>query len=142
LRSASAHQAPNLSAVLGIACALCACSSGGQTKPERHDFSDDAGRTCQATLEKTSPTAPVVSESVSCDSAGKQCSHDAAPCFQLNIDSMSYQIRNCPACCEGSASSFVLADCNTLVCTTDNDCVYAQSKCQAGICTCPQGYCD
>jgi len=142
LSSALARRAASLGAALVVACALAACSSGGQTKSERHDFSDDTGRSCQATLERTSPTAPVVGESVSCDSAGKQCSHDASPCFQLNIDATSFQIRNCPACCEGSASSFVLADCNALVCTTDSDCVFGQAKCEAGSCTCPQGFCD
>ncbi|HXK20231.1 MAG TPA: hypothetical protein VNG33_20610 [Polyangiaceae bacterium] len=121
---------------------LFGCSSGGSTKAELHAFNDDAGRACQATLEKTSPTAPVVSESVSCDSAARQCSSESVPCFELNIDAQSYQIRNCAACCKGSASSFVLADCNAVLCTTDSDCVYAQAKCVSGACTCPQGYCD
>jgi len=125
-----------------LACALLGCSSGGSTKPELHDFSDDAGRACRATLEKTSPTAPVVSESVSCDRAARQCSADSTPCFELNIDTLSYQIKNCPACCKGSASSFVLADCNVVLCTTDSDCVFDQAKCDAGTCKCPQGSCD
>ena len=143
--SASARQQRGLGSALVAVCALCvlmACSSGGQTKPEEHDFSDDAGRACQATLERTSPSAPVVSQSVSCDSAAKQCSSESAPCFELNIDATTYQIRNCPACCKGSASSFVLADCSTVLCAADSDCVYAQAKCQTGICTCPQGSCD
>lgn len=103
---------------------------------------DDAGRACDATLEKTSPTAPVVSESVSCDGAARQCSSESSPCFQLNVDTVSYEIRSCPACCRGSASSFSLADCSTVLCTTDDDCIYMQAKCQSGKCRCPLGYCD
>ncbi len=119
-----------------------ACSSGRATTEEQHDFSDEAGRTCQAKLAKTSPTTPPVSEAVSCEGDGRQCSHDSTPCFELSIDRDSYAIRNCPACCRGSASSFVSADCSAILCAADADCVYRQAKCQAGACVCPKGYCD
>jgi hypothetical protein len=127
---------------LSIALLVSACSTGTTTLEEQHSFSDGAGHTCLAKLAKTSPTAPVVSESVSCDGEGKQCSAEATPCFQLNIQAVSYAIRNCPACCKGSAASFVQADCSALVCETDADCVYSQAQCVAGACTCPTGYCD
>jgi hypothetical protein len=119
-----------------------ACSSGKATTHERHDFSDGAGRDCQAKLEKTSPDTPPVSEAVSCAGDARQCSAESRPCFELNVDRDSYEIRNCPACCSGSASSFVSADCSTIVCSVDADCVYRQAKCQDGACVCPKGNCD
>ncbi len=128
--------------VLLLTCGVLACSSGRATTDEHHDFSDDRGRTCQATLEKTSPTTPPISEAVSCDGDARHCSEESTPCFELSIDRDSYAIRNCPACCHGSASSFVAADCSPLVCASNADCVYRQAKCQDGACTCPNGYCD
>ncbi len=125
-----------------MTCGVLACSSGRATTEEQHDFNDDAGRDCHAQLAKTSPTTPPVSQTVSCQGDGKQCSAESKPCFELSIDHDSYAIRNCPACCRGSASSFVSADCSALVCTTDADCVYRQAKCVDGACTCPNGYCD
>ncbi len=127
---------------LCVTCFVLGCSSGRATTEEQHDFSDSAGRTCQAKLAKTSPTTPPVSEAVSCEGDTKQCSPESKPCFELSIDRESDAIRNCPACCRGSASSFVSADCSPLVCATDADCVYRQAKCQAGACTCPNGFCD
>ena len=122
--------------------ALLACSSGKPTTQEQHDFSDASGRVCQATLDKTSPGAPAVKESVSCDGAAAQCSSESSPCFQLSIDRDSYAVRNCPACCKGTASSFAAVDCSPVVCAVDSDCVYAQAKCLNGACSCPSGYCD
>jgi hypothetical protein len=119
-----------------------ACSSGKATTDEKHDFNDEAGRSCQAKLAKTSPTSPPVSEAVSCEGEAKQCSGEAQPCFELNIDHDTFAIKNCPACCRGSASSFVSADCSPVLCASDSDCVYRQAKCLQGACTCPNGYCD
>ncbi len=125
-----------------LACAALACSSNSVTRESR-DFSDAAGRACQATLEKTSTSAAAVSESVACDGQGKQCSSSSLPCFELSVTSQTdgYQIRNCPACCKGGASSFFAADCSALVCSSDSDCVFAEAKCQDGVCTCPSGFC-
>lgn len=95
-----------------------------------------------ATLEKTSPDAPSLSQSVSCTSEGKQCSREATPCFQLSVEAQKREVQNCPACCQGTASSFVSKDCSTLVCETDADCVYARATCQDGKCACPNGYCE
>jgi hypothetical protein len=139
---ASVPQDPMLRLALWLLCLSLACSSGKATTREQHGFSDAVGHACQATLEKTSSSSPVVSESVSCDREAKQCSSEATPCFQLSIDRVSYAIVNCPACCKGSASSFAKADCSPLVCETDADCVYAQAKCADGACSCPTGYCD
>ena len=125
-----------------LTCALVACSSGKVTTTDKHDFNDGAGRTCEAALARTSPTSPPVSESVSCEGEAKQCSAESKPCFELSIDSASYEIRNCPACCRGSASSFTAADCSTLVCASAADCVFAQSQCVDGLCKCPNGFCE
>lgn len=119
-----------------------ACSSGKPTLEERYDFSDSAGRDCQAKLEKTSPDARPVSETVNCMGDARQCSAESSSCFELSIDRDSYAILNCPACCLGSASSFLSADCSALVCSVDADCVYRQAKCQDGACVCPNGTCD
>jgi hypothetical protein len=119
-----------------------ACSSGKDTTAEQHAFHDDGGRQCRATLEKTSPNAPSVSESVSCEGEGKPCSAEARACFQLNVDDASNQVRNCPACCKGTASSFVSSECSALICEVDTDCVYARAQCQDGVCVCPNGICE
>lgn len=126
-----------LSAVLALA-----CSSGKATSDELHDFNDSKGRACHAKLAKTSPTSPPVSESVSCDGEAKQCSPESRPCFELNVDTETFEILNCPACCRGSASSFVSADCSAVLCASDADCVYRQAKCIEGACSCPNGNCD
>ena len=128
--------------LLFLTAALVACSSGKATTTDEHDFTDGAGRICQAALARTSPTSPPVSESVSCEGEAKQCSAESKPCFELSIDSESYEIRNCPACCRGSASSFTAADCSTLVCATAADCVYSHSQCVDGVCRCPTGNCE
>jgi hypothetical protein len=121
---------------------VLACSSGKATSDEDHAFNDGAGHTCQAKLAKTSPTSPPVSETVTCEGEAKQCSADSRPCFELNVDRESFAIKNCPACCRGSASSFTSADCSTVLCADDADCVYRQAECVEGACTCPNGYCD
>jgi hypothetical protein len=131
-----------LALLLMLTPALAACSSGKATNTESHDFDDGAGRNCQARLAKTSPTSPPVSESVHCDGEARQCSAESQPCFELNIDRESFAIKNCPACCHGSASSFASADCSPVLCTSDHDCIYRQAQCQEGACTCPNGYCD
>lgn len=128
--------------MLLLTSAVLGCSSGRATTDERHDFSDSAGRDCQAKLAKTSPNTPPVSEAVSCEGDAKQCSTESKPCFELNIDRESYAIRNCPACCRGSASSFVSAECSAILCAADQDCIYRQAKCQDGVCVCPKGFCD
>jgi len=133
---------PMLRLALLLALASLACSSGKATTDELHDFSDDKGHTCQAKLAKTSPTSPPVSESVSCDGEAKQCSAESQPCFELSVDRDSFAIRNCPACCRGTASSFVSAECSAVLCVSDADCVYRQAKCLEGACTCPNGSCD
>lgn len=133
---------PMLRLALLLALASAACSSGKATTEEHHDFNDSAGRTCQAKLEKTSPTSPPVSESVSCEGETKQCSAESQPCFELSVDRDSFAIKNCPACCRGTASSFVSADCNAVLCANDADCIYRQAKCLEGACTCPNGSCD
>jgi len=119
-----------------------ACASGNDVITEDHAFDDDAGRQCVATLTKTSASAPSSSQAVSCASGGKQCSAEASPCFQLNVEDESNQIRNCPACCKGTASSFVSSDCSPLLCQVDTDCVYARAKCDGGSCSCPNGLCE
>jgi hypothetical protein len=128
--------------VLGLAFGSIGCSSSKVTSTDQHAFSDGAGRICQATLARTSPTSPPVSESVSCDGAARQCSAESKPCFELSIDSITYEIRNCPACCRGSASSFTAADCSALVCEAASDCVYTQARCVDGACRCPTGNCE
>jgi hypothetical protein len=121
---------------------LCACSSNDDTIEEQRGFVDAAGRTCQATLEKTSPSSPVSSETVTCDGGARGCSTGALPCFQLSVEALTFQIRNCPACCLGTASSYMSEDCSALSCDTDADCVYARARCSEGTCYCPDGDCD
>ena len=133
---------PMLRLRLLLALAPLACSSGKVTTDERHEFNDSAGHNCSATLAKTSPTSPPVSESVSCEGETKQCSAESRPCFELSIDKDSFAIENCPACCRGTASSFVSADCSPVLCASNSDCIYRQAKCVEGACTCPNGYCD
>lgn len=126
-----------------IACAVfIACSAGADTSPEPHAFADDAGRSCTATLEKTSPTARSVSQSVACDGEGRQCSKESNPCFQLTVNAETKQIENCPACCRGTATSYNSADCSALICETDVDCVYSRAQCVGGACVCPNGICE
>src|SRR5262245_31239181 len=67
-------------ASLCISIAL-ACSSEKDTTAEVHAFIDEQGRQCRATLEKTSPSAPSLSVSVSCEGEGRQCSGESSPCF-------------------------------------------------------------
>lgn len=129
---------------LALALTLCvaACSSDDDTVKERYPFRDTAGRTCQATLEKTSPGSPSVNQSVSCDGEPKACSAEASSCFVLSVDTDSEDIRSCPACCKGSSSSFVGSECAVVVCEADDDCVYAEASCESGSCRCPGGYCE
>jgi len=141
-QSASVGRIPMLRLVLLLTLGLLACSSGKATHDERHDFSDSAGRECRAVLAKTSPDTPPVSEAVSCTGDVKQCSPESRPCFELSVDRESYAVRNCPACCRGSASSFVSTDCAPVVCSRDTDCIYRQATCQDGACVCPAGSCD
>lgn len=122
--------------------ACVACSAGGDTISEPHAFSDGAGRVCRATLERPSPGAASLTQSVSCEGDARQCSKESAPCFQLNVDAMSAQLNNCPACCRGSASSFNSAECSALVCEIDADCVYSRAQCLGGACVCPKGICE
>lgn len=126
---------------LGASCCF-ACSAGGDTTREEHAFGDAAGRACQVTLEKSSPSAPSLSATVSCDGEGRQCSSEATSCFQLSVDDMSHRVLNCPACCRGTASSFISSDCSELRCQSDSDCVYARATCQDGACECPNGICE
>jgi hypothetical protein len=121
---------------------LSGCSSNDATMEEAHAFTDDAGRVCRATLEKTSATAPVLSEAVECDSGARSCSGESSPCFQLSVEATSFQIRNCPACCRGTASSFTNADCSPITCQADADCVYDRAECSEGVCSCPNNDCD
>jgi hypothetical protein len=123
-----------------LSCA--ACSSDDDTVKETYAYSDDTGRTCQATLEKTSPGSPSINQSVTCDGGGKECSAESEPCFVLSVDSDTEAIRNCPACCKGNSSSFVGSQCSIVVCETAADCVYAKADCVSGLCSCPGGYCE
>jgi hypothetical protein len=143
-RPLSVRRDPMLKVAHWLMYGALACSSGKATVREGHDFSDAGGRICRATLEKTSADAPALSESVECDSGARQCSSESTSCFELSIASQNegYQIRNCPACCKGNASSFVAANCSAVVCKSDADCIFAQAKCQAGLCICPAGFCD
>src|SRR6478752_375441 len=122
--------------------ATSACSAGNDTISEHHAFTDAVGRSCQAVLEKTSASAPSLSDSVSCDSDAKQCSSESNPCFQLSVDDVSGEVRNCPACCKGTASSFTSSDCSALICNTDADCVYSRARCVGGACVCTNGICE
>jgi hypothetical protein len=130
----------SVSALAVVSC--IACASGNDTIAEDHAFTDAVGRQCVATLTKTSASAPSSSQAVSCENGGKQCSAEASPCFQLNVEDESNQVRNCPACCKGTASSFVSSECSPLLCQVDADCVYARAKCESGACSCPNGLCE
>lgn len=120
---------------------LVGCSSD-DTYKEKHAYTDEAGRSCTATLEKTSSSSPSVGQSVACDGAGRTCSESSTSCFVLSLDSTTRTLRNCPACCSGSASSFYNADCSNLVCSSDSDCVYAEAACVEGHCECASGFCE
>jgi len=124
-----------------IVLALVSCSSD-QTTQEVRSFSDGMGRECQATVEKTSPSSPVLSEKVACGGASKTCSGEARACFQLSPNAETAMLRNCPACCKGASSSFVEDECSPVICETALDCVYRNASCEANRCICPNGYCD
>jgi hypothetical protein len=119
-----------------------ACAGGKETTPEDHPFSDAQGRSCRATLEKTSPSSPSVRESVSCEGQTKECSSGSAPCFELSIDREAQGVMNCPACCKGSAVSFVSKECSAIVCEADEDCIFGKARCLDGVCLCPEGSCE
>ena len=91
---------------------LGACASSGAGSEESRSFSDALGRACQAKLSRTSEHAPAVSEAVTCDSMPRECSGESHACFELSTGKKEdgYALRNCPACCLGTASSFVTAD--------------------------------
>jgi hypothetical protein len=126
---------------LALPC-LLACAGGKETTPEEHAFTDAQGRNCRATLEKTSPSAPSVKDTVSCDDGARVCSSESTPCFELNVTTDSYAVMNCPACCRGSASSYVSADCSPVLCEADADCIYQKAVCTDGACACPNGVCE
>ena len=128
--------------VLWLALLVSACSSNDDTTKEQHAFVDADGRSCQAMLEKTSPSAPVLSQAISCDGEGRDCSAESRACFQLSINAETFEIQNCPACCQGAASSYYAADCSGITCTTGADCVYERAICTDGACFCPGGACD
>lgn len=121
---------------------LLACGADQRTTPEDHDFADQHGRKCVARLEKTSPSAPSVKETVSCDGVAKECSSESQACFALSLDRDNDQMLNCPACCKGTAVSFATVECSPLGCSTDADCVYTKAECHDGSCFCPTGYCE
>lgn len=127
---------------LALALAAFACSSDDDTIKESHDFSDSEGRSCQAVLERTSDSSPVSSSTVNCDGPGKECSSESTPCFQLSVEPMGTQLRNCPACCKGSSSSFVGSECSPVTCDSDADCVFPDAECDGGVCSCADGHCD
>jgi hypothetical protein len=127
--------------VILLALAVLGCSSDDDTLKETHDFGDAAGRACRAELERTSSSSPVVSSAVTCDGARKECSPESTPCFQLSVAEGMTELRNCPACCKGSSSSFVNDECSAVVCESDTDCIYAEATCQQGVCNCPDGHC-
>src|SRR5687767_10955037 len=93
-----------------------ACASHDDTLKETYAYTDSNGRACQAVLEKTSPGSPSINQSVSCDGEPNTCSSESDPCFVLSVASDTEVIRNCPACCKGNSSSFVGAECSTVVC--------------------------
>jgi hypothetical protein len=124
-----------------VALTVLACSANDTVQEDR-SFTDAAGRACNARIEKTRSGAPVLSEQVTCDAVAKACSGNASGCFQLSADAETAILRNCPACCLGVSSSFVGADCSTLVCETAADCVYKRASCVEGSCLCPNGECD
>ena len=128
--------------LLWLALALGACSSNDDTTREARDFVDEQGRSCRATLEKTTAGAPVLSQTIACEGEGRDCSSESQACFQLDVDLETFEIRNCPACCRGTATSFYREDCSALTCDTDAGCVYARATCSSGVCLCPSGSCD
>lgn len=136
-----ALQLLTLASALAAACALPACSSD-DTYQEQHAFVDSASRSCQVALEKTSPSSPSVGSSISCDGLARECSDESTSCFVLSLDTETRLLRNCPACCKGTASSFFNDDCSGLTCVSDSDCVYAEATCVEGLCGCPSGYCE
>jgi hypothetical protein len=125
-----------------LAGSALACAGGKETTPETHVYVDAAGRGCEATLEKTSSSAPSVSESVTCDSGERDCSTEASPCFELSVTPDTYAVTNCPACCRGSASSYSAADCSAVTCEADTDCIFQKAICSDGACVCPNGVCE
>jgi hypothetical protein len=126
----------------GVALLAFGCSSDDATTEATYTFSDAAGRACEATLERTSTSSRVLFSAVSCDGEGKTCSSESSPCFQLSVERDGQELRNCPACCKGSSSSFVSGECSAVTCETAADCVYAEATCEEGICTCADGHCD
>ena len=128
--------------VIWLALAVLACSSDDDTLKETHEFVDAAGRACQATLERTSTSSPVVFSSVACDGAGKECSSESTPCFQLLVPDDMTGLLNCPACCVGASNSFVTSECSPVACEADADCIYAEATCQDGVCVCADGHCE
>jgi hypothetical protein len=123
---------------------LGACASSGAGIEESREFVDALGRACQAKLSRTSEHASAVSESVTCDRMPRECSGESRACFELSTGKKEdgYALRNCPACCLGTASSFAMAECSPVVCTTDADCIFGRAKCEGGACVCPNGICD
>lgn len=129
---------------IATVCALGACSSSGNVIEETRAFTDAQGRNCQTKLQRTSAHAPAVSDSVTCDGASRQCSSESTTCFELSVATQEngYVLRNCPACCLGTASSFLSADCTPVACAADTDCVFALAACENGQCRCPGGECE
>jgi hypothetical protein len=123
---------------------LGACASSGAGIEESREFVDALGRACLAKLSRTSEHASAVSESVTCDRMPRECSGESRACFELSTSKKEdgYALRNCPACCLGSASSFAMAECSPVVCSTDADCIFGRAKCESGTCVCPNGICD
>ena len=122
--------------------AMTACSSDDPTIKEMHAFVDDAGRACEATLERSSERAPVIASTIACDGAGRECPSGSEPCFLLSVLPESADLLNCPACCLGSSSRFAYEDCSAVTCENDADCVYDRAVCELGSCTCPSGRCE
>jgi hypothetical protein len=123
---------------------LGACASSGAGIEESREFSDALGRACQAKLSRTSQHAPALSESVTCNGMARECSGESRPCFELSTGKKDdgYALGNCPACCLGTASSFVMSECSPVVCTVDADCIFGGATCEGGTCVCPSGICD
>lgn len=137
LHRASRHRSLHYAALLALACA-----GGKETTPEDHPFSDAQGRSCRATLEKTSQSSPSVRESVNCEGPAKECSPGSTPCFELSTERESRGLMNCPACCKGSAASFLSKECSAIVCESDADCIFGKALCREGTCACPDGSCE
>lgn len=125
-----------------LALSVLACSSDDPTLKEPHDFRDGEGRSCRAVLERTSETSAVISSTVECDGSSKECSSESAPCFQLSVARMGTELRNCPACCKGSSSSFTSSECSPVTCADRDDCVFSDAECVDGICSCADGRCE